>query len=623
MCGVFGLAKTIRVGTERPERLVEIGLDTIGPRGPDGHGLLQSRYHGFEVALAHTRLSVIDLTSHGHQPMRDEASNWCITYNGEIYNYLEIREELTSLGWMFDGQSDTEVLLKAWAQWGLDALQRMNGMFAFAVFNRVTGELWLVRDRFGVKPLLWGRLPDGGLVFSSSAAAVAELVSADVDLAYCARGIRYKAFEVPGSEAPFVGVNAVAAGGWLKIQLADAGLRTTEGQWYDLGKAVDAKLSEIVSSSDEELQAQCAYLLEDAVKLRLRSDVPVAVSLSGGLDSTSVAACASQYVEGLTGFTYGSPEAVLSEGPLVRDFSAATGINAHYIWPSFNATSLAQLLERTLMSQEAPFSGLSVLAQNEVFRTVKASGFKVLLGGQGGDEIFAGYRKFFVVALREAIHGYRLGDSIRLLHSLGTMLFHEAAQARMYWQNLARYRQKGFEYQVLSWDKPTADLWGGASMSLAGRQIEDIQRWSIPSLLRYEDRNSMGHGIETRLPFMDYRLVELALALPVRMKIAKGFGKWIARKIVDGKVPDVIRLNRKKRGFDVTQSWIQDGIGSDLRARIFDSRGALNQHMRDGIDLDKALSDASLSQNRAMLDEALMLAWLVKPIRLPKNADIS
>ncbi len=550
-----------------------------------------------------------------------------MTYNGEIYNYIEIREELIDHGWSFQSQSDTEVLLKAWAQWGLDALSRLNGMFAFAVTHRTTGETWLVRDRFGVKPLLWGRLADGGLVFSSSVAAVAQAIGAPVDTAYCAHGLRYKAFEGPDAGAPFVGVRSVAPGGWLKLQLgptaqgAAGGLQITEGRWYDLAQAVAARQASLAACSDDDLLAQCQALLQDAVKLRLRSDVPLAVSLSGGLDSSTVAALAARQVTDLHGFTYGSPQAVQSEGPVVGRFAQQVGITPHYIWPALDAAGLDALLERTLTCQEAPFPGLSVMAQNEVFRTVRQAGFKVLLGGQGGDEAFAGYRKFFVVAARHALRQRDADAALRLLYSLGLMLLHEAGQARTFWRALGRYRPKAdFAFDLLDWSAPAANLWGAAAGGLAGRQIEDVQRWSIPTLLRYEDRNSMGHGVETRLPFMDYRLVELALALPARLKIAKGFGKWAVRHATQGVVPDFIRLNRKKRGFDVTQTWIADGLGKGLRARLHGQQSTLAPFMKKNLDIDRVLSDEALQASSNLLDEALMLAWLAQPIRPPQAA---
>jgi asparagine synthase (glutamine-hydrolysing) len=204
------------------------------------------------------------------------------------------------------------------------------------------------------------------------------------------------------------------------------------------------------------------------------------------------------------------------------------------------------------------------------------------------------------------------------------MLLHEARQARMYWQGLSRYsNRRPFEFQLLDWQSPAINLWGDGGTALSVRQIEDVQRWSIPSLLRYEDRNSMSHGLETRLPFMDYRLVELALALPARLKIAKGFGKWALRSIDKGTVPDFIRLNRRKRGFDVTQSWIEGGIGASLRRRIQDHRGALAAHLKPKLDIDRHLTNERLSNDRNLLDEALMLAWLAEPVRAPHRPELA
>ncbi|WP_255523493.1 asparagine synthase (glutamine-hydrolyzing) [Acidovorax sp. IB03] len=623
MCGILGA-----IAHSSMSPVTDTVRHFIAPRGPDGSGTWDGQAQNIFINLSHARLSIIDVSDHARQPMLDEACDWIITYNGEIFNYIEIREELRALGWSFHSASDTEVLLKAWAQWGIDALPRLNGMFAFAVHNQKTGETWLVRDRFGVKPLLWARLPGDGLVFSSSVAAVAQAIDAQVDTAYCSFGLRYKAFEGPDGGAPFEGVHSVAPGGWLKLTItptasgANVGLEITEGRWYDLAQAVAAKQASIAVCSDNDLLEQCQHLLQDAVKLRLRSDVPLAVSLSGGLDSSTVAALAARQVTDLHGFTYGSPNALQSEGPVVDRLTRKVGITPHYIWPALDAAGLDALLERTLSYQEAPFPGLSVMAQNEVFRHVRQAGFKVLLGGQGGDEAFAGYRKFFVVAARHAMRTRDAGNTVRLLYSLGLMLLHEAGQARLFWRALGRYQPKtDFAFDLLDWTAPTANLWGAAAGGLADRQIEDVQHWSIPTLLRYEDRNSMGHGVETRLPFMDYRLVELALALPARLKIANGFGKWAVRHVSQGVVPDFIRLNRKKRGFDVTQTWIADGLGDALRARLHDQKSALAPYMKKNVNINHVLSNEALQANSNLLDEALMLAWLAEPIRPPAKAE--
>lgn len=614
MCGLGGFVFS-RAGVAEPE--IALAADFISKRGPDESGRVVGTVLGQSVVLLHSRLSIIDLSNLAKQPMCDAASDWVITYNGEIFNYLELRQELKRFGCVFESQSDTEVLLKAWARWGVGALPRLNGMFAFAAFSKRTGELWLVRDRYGVKPLLWGRSPDGSLAFSSSVAGVANSAGSEVDLDYCARGLRYKAFELPESGAPFRQVRAVPPGSWIKVQITPTGLDISEGCWYDLGDAVAKRAAELASCNDEQLLEECRLVLESAVDLRLRSDVPLAVSLSGGLDSSSIAALAARRVSGLKGFTYGSPDAAMSEGPVVAAFARQVGIGAEFIWPKHDAAGLDALLERALAAQEAPFGGLSVLAQNEVFRAVRQAGFKVLLGGQGGDESFAGYRKFFVVALREALKRRDPFGAAHFAWSLGLMLLHEAGQARLYWQGLSRYsNRRPFAFQLIDWQPPTVNLWGDGS-TLGARQMDDVQRWSIPSLLRYEDRNSMWHGLETRLPFMDYRLVELALALPARLKIAKGFGKWALRSIDKGVVPDFIRLNRRKRGFDVTQSWIENGIGESLRRRIQEHRSVLSKHMKPGMDIKRCLSNERLAKDRNLLDEALMLAWLAEPVRVP------
>ena len=592
----------------------------IDGRGPDARGSRQVSCRGHSVTLAHSRLAVIELSTLGAQPMTD--ADWSIVYNGEIYNYREIREALQAAGQEFNGGSDTEVLLRAWARWGLEALQRLNGMFAFAALNEKTGELWLVRDRFGVKPLLWGRCPNGDIVFGSSVASVAGMVGTQIDTGYCARGVRYKAYETAQSGSPYKHVNAVAAGCWIKLQLSPDRIAVTEGRWYSLRDAVARRREAMSHTGDADLLEECRQLFDSAVQLRLRSDVPVAVSLSAGLDSASIACTMLRHGARTHAFSFGSPSERRSEGPGTQSLAEAAGIDVTYVWPRYTGWDLFEVLEKTMAFQEAPFSGLSPIAQNAVFRAVGDAGFKVLLGGQGSDEIFAGYRKFIVIALREALHRREPKGALRLMYSLGLMLAHEAGQARMYWQNLNRYKGgkgKAAAFRLLDWEPDAHNLWGEAGMALPDRQIEDIQQWSLPTLLRYEDRNSMGYGIETRLPFMDYRLIEFALALPTSMKIANGYGKWMLRHAAKGLVPDVVRLNRKKRGFDVTQNWITQGIGPALRGAIFDHATALQGPLKSGGQLDTLLSDESLSQDPDLLDEALLLAWLVDPTRVPRR----
>lgn len=590
----------------------------IGGRGPDARGVKSAASFGHSVTFAHSRLAIIDLSALGAQPMVDAESGWWVVFNGEIYNYLEIGQELRDAGQVFCGDSDTEVLLRAWVRWGPDALPRLNGMFAFAAFNPRTGDVWLVRDRFGVKPLAWGYCPNGAIAFGSSVAGIAEQAGAGIDAAYCARGVRYKAYETAHSGSPFKNVNTVPAGGWLRFRLSPARIDVSEGSWYCLRQAVAARRAAMAHAGDAGLLDECRALFDSAVKLRLRSDVPVAVSLSGGLDSAAIACVMLRDVPHTQAFSFGSPLERASEGPATAALSAASGVAVTYVWPQFGGHDLCDVLETTMAFQEAPFSGLSPIAQNLVFRAASGAGYKVLLGGQGSDEIFAGYRKFFIIALRESLLRREAGGVLRMLYSLGLILAREAGQARMYWQNLARYRGgRPKAFRLLDLDASAENLWGDARMSLAERQIDDIAHWSMPTLLRYEDRNSMGYGVETRLPFMDYRLIECALALPTRMKIANGYGKWALRRMTAGLVPDAVRLNRKKRGFDVAANWIAQGIGASLRARIFDNAGALAGPLKTGGDRDALLSDTALARDPDLLDEALLLAWLAEPTRAP------
>ena len=615
MCGIAGTIIRSAANAHRPDTL-PAELSPILRRGPDGHGTKLVACHGYRISLTHSRLAIIDLSELARQPMQDQASGWWIVYNGAIYNYPEIRAELRAHGWPFQSTGDTEVLLKAWAHWGLAALPRFNGMFAFAAFHAGRGELWLVRDRWGVKPLAWGRLPEGGIAFSSSVAGVAGMVGGDIDTGYCARGLRYKVYETARSGSPFKNVCTVPAGSWVRFSLAHADVHVSENQWYDLRSAVSVCSESILHCDAGQLVGQCRALLESAVTMRLRGDVPVGISLSGGLDSSAVAALASRALPDLRGFTYGAPHAARSEGPQTQDFAAAVGMDITYVWPHFRKTELGNALERTMLFQEAPFSGLSVIAQNEIYRTARHANFKVLLGGQGADEIFAGYRKFFVVALREALNKRELTSLMRFIYSFCLMLLHESGQARLYWANRGRYQSNpDAGFHLLDWQPALEDLWGGCGTTLSARQIEDVLQWSLPTLLRYEDRNSMAYGIESRLPFLDYRLVELALALPPSMKIRNGFGKWALRQASADMVPDSIRLNRKKRGFDVTQHWVESGIGASLRDSIFDNRRLLSGYLRPRADLDRLLCDASLANDSNLLDEALMLAWLANPLR--------
>ncbi len=362
----------------------------------------------------------------------------------------------------------------------------------------------------------------------------------------------------------------------------------------------------------------CADLLESAVALRLRSDVAMGCSLSGGLDSSAIAAVAIQSGSAVRAFSFGHPGFARSEGPVVARFSTTLGLDTHYIWREVSFSSdVRASVERAFQAQEAPFTTLSIVAQQEVFKAVRLAGVKVLLGGQGADEAFAGYRKFTIVALREAVIRRRPEEALRCLFSAGAMLFAEASQWGQRLHTLKRYFHGAApRFKLLDLPIAPEQLLGMSEPDLQSRQVLDVLRWSLPTLLRYEDRNSMANGVETRLPFLDYRLMETALALPNAMKIRNGYAKWALRDAVKGLVPDSIRLNRAKRGFDVAEDWFTSGLGSYLRESLSD-QGAAGTYLRSPATIGRQLDDEALSRDPGLVAEALVAMWLVKPVREP------
>lgn len=613
MCGITGA-----IEFKRSQNLnFEEGSDLhnyIRRRGPDYYGVEKTEYEGWSVTLAHSRLAIIDLSGASNQPMISHDDRYTITFNGEIYNYQEIREELISNGFTFRTTGDTEVLLRAWECWGEGCLDRLNGMFVFGLFDKIKGEFYLVRDRFGVKPLIYTFF-DGQLLFSSSIASVAKQINQEIDLEYCSSGIRFGFFEGYEDRTPFKNVKYLLPGSLMKCML-DGELKIEIKSWYSLEEQVAKKRKELESLSSDELISQGKALLESSTKIRLRSDVPLAISLSGGVDSSSIAAITAKEVDHLMAFSYGAPDHPKSEGPIINKFAKDKNINVEYIHHSYTPDEMGNIYDQTMEAQESPFLGLSIIAQHEVYKQVKERNIKVLLGGQGGDEIFAGYRKFFLVALKKAIEKKEILPGLQYFHSLALMLIFETKQIKTYWNEKNRYlKTTGKDTSFLDC-LPNISLNLFENTSLSNRQISDIQKYSIPSLLRYEDRNSMYFSIESRLPFMDYRLVEFALALPDLLKIKHGYGKWILREMMKKDVPGYILKNRLKRGFDVTQNWVNDGVGERIQSNILENKNKVKDFVSDISRLEDALTIKNLN-NSNILNEAIMLDFLIDPIKKP------
>ncbi|MCY3022082.1 MAG: asparagine synthase (glutamine-hydrolyzing) [Planctomycetota bacterium] len=608
MCGIAGAFSA--AATESQQRLVEEIVASQIRRGPDHQAVESIAGRHSALVLGHNRLSIIDLSPEANQPMWDTERRCCLVFNGEIYNYLEIKAELKALGHRFVTQSDSEVILEAFKEWGRDAVPRFNGMFAFALYDAAAETLWLFRDRFGVKPLFYVE-QGGALYFASTGTVLASRLGLLPNLEYVARGLRYWVYEDDGDLAPYAGMKALPASHGLEARILASGrLSITRFRYYDLQARVMALRDELSTRPAEDLVAAVAGGLRDAVNLRLRSDVPVGVSLSGGLDSSSVAAFLSEKHREVVGFTFGHPDAASSEGPVVRELSSRIGIRVHYIWPTHD--ELRSAFWDTCAAQDAPFPGGSIVAQYLVYKAARAQGVKVLLGGQGGDEGFMGYRKFQVFWLRQLLREGRWAEAALFLAGLARLLFAELPSAWSYWAHLPRYLGPRGMDTVLRLPDPAPLAMDFASAASTGdRALLDFTRFSLPTLLRYEDRNSMGNSVESRLPFLDYHLAELALALPERLKVYSGYGKWAVRQAVKDRIPRRIWAARYKKGFDVNQTdWIERGLGHAIRAALRSCLDRVKPWLAPKLALDGAFSDGRFRSRPQTWAEAVTLLWL-------------
>ena len=363
------------------------------------------------------------------------------------------------------------------------------------------------------------------------------------------------------------------------------------------------------------LVQQSLDLLQSAVDLRLRSDVPVGLSLSGGLDSSTVAALMCNRQFSPVGFTFGSPKDLESEGPVVREIAESKKIQVNYIWPA--PREMADAFWECLEAQDSPFTGGSIIAQYLVFKAARAHGFKVLLGGQGGDEAFMGYRKFLLFRLQNLRANRNYLQTGRTLFDLIPVFFSELRSARDYFLAAKRYRSKEGIRESLRFPeiKPISMSYEGRE-PLWIRQMHDVLDFSLPTLLRYEDRNSMGNSIESRLPFMDYRTIEFGLALPEALKVRRGFCKWIVREAVQGLVPDSIRMARYKKAFNVKQKeWMKEGLGQSLRQMLHEREASIRDFLpKTTGGIDEAFSEQQLISRPNAFREAVALVWLAKRI---------
>lgn len=562
MCGINGF-------TWKDAGLIDRMNRALKHRGPDDNGV----YLDDNISLGHCRLSIIDLSPAGKQPMSNEDGSMWITFNGEIYNFQDIRKTLQERGHIFRSKTDTEVVIHAYEEWGMGCLERFNGMWAFALYNKNDNTLFLSRDRFGVKPLYYF-MDEKNIIFSSEIKGILEHTITVRPNDKAVYDYLVLGFVDHTHETFFSGINRLMPGECL---LYDLKKRSAEiFKWYDL----DKNLKIYKNMSEEYVTEQIRELLEDSVRYRLISDVPVGSCLSGGIDSSSIVYIMRELNKkgDIKAFSMVFPGKRLDESAYVDEVVRDTNVEVHKITPT--PEDLLHDLMDLIRTQEEPFRSLSIYGQYKVMELAKSTGMKVLLDGQGSDEIFAGYFIYYKYYLLESLLRMHVTEVVSILNIVKfnfndlilfpvMMILSKFGLSRSFLKNLWLGRIRYLE--GLNSDSISNPL-EERDFDLNRALYSDLTRYSIPQLLRYEDKNSMRWSIESRVPFLDYRLVELAMSLPSRYKIRKGITKYMLRMALKGLVSDKILERRDKIGFAIPdEDWLSSSAFVELARGIIDS----------------------------------------------------
>lgn len=527
MCGFCGI---IRFDDQVVDHAVLKAMSqSIAHRGPDESRVWINQVRN--VGLAHQRLAIIDLSSDAGQPMHLD-SNLSIVFNGEIYNYIELREDLIKQGVNFKTQSDTEVLIQLFKIYGKDCLEKLDGMFAFAIYNQQTKEIFLARDRVGEKPLYYV-LSDNYFLFGSEIKSFFPYMNLKVDLDRVSNYL-FSGEILYHHGTCFKQVESMPAASWMSIQNGNKQIGT---YWeIDLSKKVRY-------TNEQDYIDHFRELFDQSVKRRLRSDVTVGSSLSGGIDSSSIVCSVSKQSKlKYKTFSARFPGAEKDEGVWIDKVVQKTGVENISILPQANA--MLDLLKKLLWHQEFLIGSSSIFAQYEVMQSVRANEVIVLLDGQGADEFLAGYDNLRYYSIWDA---YRRGDWKRFKHESKTL------------------RAKGNKVSV-GWmfllDPILIPLGIKRSVYQNGTTLKEQLKYSITTtlaeLLRYADRNSMAASVEVRLPFTYHKLIEFAFAIPDELIYKNGRTKYILRESMREDLPYEIYNRIDKIGFAPPQNnWIQ------------------------------------------------------------------
>lgn len=586
MCG-FVAYLALHSSDPPEDRWVRSLMDTIAHRGPDDDGLeIRGR-----VALGFRRLSILDLTNAGHQPMTLDNGAVTLVFNGEIYNYVELRQELQSYGHTFRSSGDAEVLLRAYYQWGTKCLEHLVGMFSFCIADHRYQQLFLARDRFGIKPLYYVR-NERGLLFASEIKAIRRsgMWKGEINSARFAQMLAYGRTEsVPADCNTYLsGVQQLLAGQSCVVSFD--GCTKFEKYWTTEFDPVD---------SDKDPIPEFLDTFDTSVRQHMRADVPVGVMLSGGMDSVAIACTmqgtrAQTTTNALHAFSYVSPDA--DESVQLRDTLQLTGAKSHTLG-ELDAHTFWSTLHQLVWYNDEPVHSPSAMMGFELYRLAAESGVRVVLSGQGADESLGGYQYLFDHMLVTTAMNGELPSLSRQVGHVATATSRTRASTSTRLAKMLRahalshfdsFRNQSAVRQFRAAPGPSyldSDFMRTANPvvdSIAGQRLSDaLQRAMthspLPHYLRVEDRISMAHGVESRLPFLDHRLVEMASRLPAHWLMSGGWNKRILRESMKGRIPESVRTRRDKLGFPTSaKRWFAGALAPGVREIIADGPAMKN-----------------------------------------------
>jgi asparagine synthase (glutamine-hydrolysing) len=562
MCGIIGyIAKSVAIDSGLFEKMV----DTLVHRGPDDKGIYYDK--NVNLAFGHRRLSIIDLSPDGHQPMH-YIERYTIVFNGEIFNYIELKEELISFGYKFNSKSDTEVVLAAYDKWGEDCLNKFNGMWSIAIYDKIKKNLFCARDRFGVKPFYY-YFKDNIFIFASEIKAILpffkEGPKANVDRLL--DNIMYNLFDHT-SETMFQNVNQLRPGFLLVI---DENFQISTKQYYNI-----ENITYNINSYEKNVEI-FKSLFYDSIKLRLRADVPVGSCLSGGLDSSSIVCVTAELLKNhkyVAHHTISScynkeEEKKFDEQEYIDEVTTASKTICHKTYPE--VTNFFRNFNDIIYHQDEPVGGLCHESQYNVFRAAHKENITVMLDGQGADEQLAGYAFFHSEIVKEFLRSGKIFSALKEIYYFKKLR-----------SNTEIYGLKGLFYFVIKDFLPqkiqrkfiklftSREEFAWLKVPYSGElvnkcrtsktfdeSIKQSLKYGLVQLLHFEDRNSMASSIEGRTPFLDYRLVEHIVSLPPSHKLKDGITKRVLRDSMKGIIPEKIRIRTSKLGFAVpVELWI-------------------------------------------------------------------